>query len=150
MKFGKVLTYKDIEEAEKLIGKKVLASDFQKIVDKGEFEELITELIAVEVKGDGMRPFFTKNGHWRQFIREVIEEDEPKRMTNRQLAEWLARGNGELTYKGSEFAYSGNFFNYYKERQGEEVEKALIRLWNSNEWVIPTEDIYIRDCKQGD
>ena len=52
MKFGKVLTYKDIEEAEKLIGKKVLASDFQKIVDKGEFEELITEraVVGEEIK----------------------------------------------------------------------------------------------------
>lgn len=148
MKFGKVLTYKDVEEAKKLIGKKVLRSDFQKIIDTGEtedLEDLVTEL--VEVEATNMRPFCTKDGHWWQFIREVIEEDEPKRMTNRQLAEWLAKGNGQMKYTGTIHIH----YSYYGELEDGDNEEApkgtFIRPWGSDEWIVPTLEIYERDCK---
>lgn len=142
MKFGKVYGYKDVEEAKKLIGKKVLASDFQKIVDKGEFEEFITEL--VEVKANNMRPFHTKDGRWRQFIREV--EEEPKRMTNKQLAEWLARGNGQVDRW--EYTHIHADYGFLKGEDDDEVpDDVKVRPWGSEEWIVPTLEIYERDCK---
>lgn len=73
MKFGKVLTYKDIEEAKKLIEKKVVCSDsFQGIVD---YPELGIITILKDIKSQFTFLFKTSKGNF-QFIREVIEEPE--------------------------------------------------------------------------
>jgi len=74
-------------------------------------------------------------------------ESEPRLMTNRQLSEWLARGNGERNYYGSEWTCSG-CYSYEKSNEDTEVRDTIrIRPWDSSEWVVPTWDIYERDCK---
>ena len=69
---------------------------------------------------------------------------EPELMTYRQLSEWLARGNGQMRMHDSVIAYS--YFCYQTDSEESQV-KALIRPWGSDEWIIPTVDIYERDCK---
>ena len=143
MKYGKVLTYKDIEEAKKLIGKMVLVSDYLR--DINECSECVIPAILVEVKCEITHLFITSKGAY-QFIREVIEGSKPEIMTNRQLAEWLARGNGEYTYINSGLACT--YYGYFKSTQNDHVSDNLrIRSWDSEEWVMPTVDIYERDCK---
>lgn len=54
-------------------------------------------------------------------------------VTNRELAEWLARGNGEILMYGIRSSY----LNY--ENDGEPVaEAAFVRKWNDEGWHKPT------------
>ena len=76
------------------------------------------------------------------------EEPPKQRMTNRQLAEWLAKCNGQ--WKRC-MASTGCYTSYsYTEDNGDNGyidECIVIRTWDSEEWVEPTVDIYERDCK---
>ena len=148
MKYGKIYTYENRNEAE--IGKKYVFSDYYQYV----FDEAIaalkfhSELKAVRNDRD---PFETENGARFQFIREVIEE-EPALMTNRQLAEWLAKGNGQMKFEEpfactkEPYAYPYHIYNLEKEN---DAVKGFVRIirWGSDEWVVPTVDIYERDCR---
>lgn len=73
-------------------------------------------------------------------------EEPKKRMTNRQIAEWLARGKGEYSRDDCDSAYAE--YSYYKSERNNEVDSGMkIRSWGSEEWIEPTVDIYERDCK---
>ena len=143
MKYGKVLTYKDVEEAEKLIGKKVVGSYCLSKIEN--YPEKIEPEILTGI--DDEQDFIFEAGDYYgfQFIREIIEEP-AELMTNRQLAEWCAKGNGVYSYEGSDFAYIN--YAYRKANPDELVSDDIrIRTWDSEEWVLPTVDIYERDCK---
>jgi len=74
------------------------------------------------------------------------EEPKPKRMTKRQLAEWCAKGNGQWVSSYNPHTYLSHY-SYSPSSEGEEVSDVIkIRLWSSNKWIEPTEDIYLRDC----
>ena len=82
MRFGKVLTYHDIDEARKLIGKEVIYSDnFKEIGTKA--DELASfwgrPVTLTEVGDDpsAFFPFALENNSSSQFIREIIK-DEPE------------------------------------------------------------------------
>ena len=88
MKFGKVLTYKDINEAEKLEGKKVVASENLYLIEDEEFCLAYAKQYKITLAGarKGLYPFtvsddkeilFSSDDNKFQFIREVIE-DEPE------------------------------------------------------------------------
>lgn len=84
---------------------------------------------------------------WYQFL-YPYEEPPKQRMTNRQLNEWLAKGNGVYTYKQLMSIYSD--FAYNKSEEYDLVDGDItIRPWDSEEWIEPTVDIYERDCKGG-
>lgn len=71
---------------------------------------------------------------------------ESKRMTYRQLAEWLAKGNGEHTTTLAEDAVTS--IKYYKTSVDKEVlDVCKIRRWGSDEWIEPTVDVYLEDCE---
>lgn len=74
------------------------------------------------------------------------EEPQKKRMTHSQLAEWIAKGNGQYTTENCRLAYSE--YNYFKIKADEEVDSSyMICYWGSDEWIEPTVDVYLRDCK---
>lgn len=74
------------------------------------------------------------------------EELEPKRMTFRQLAEWLAKGNGHYQCFKSDRCYHAIGFSHSEDTK--EVTKDYeIRRWDSDEWIEPTLDVYLKDCK---
>ena len=141
MKYGRVLTYKDAEEAKKLIGKKVVGSYCLSKIEN--YPEKIEPEILTGI--DDELDFIFKAGDYYgfQFIREIIEEEEPQIMTDRQLAEWCAKGNGE-------YALTFNIYTHYSYSRYEEDSQVpdhiRIRSWDSEEWVLPTVDIYERDC----
>lgn len=142
MKYGKVLTCEDLEEAKKLIGKKVIYGDvlYNLIMLPGDRATALLKGISQH----SICPFTISSGNF-QFIREVIEE-EPQIMTNRQLAEWTGKRIGEYTYFDSHIAYTS--YGYSKSKQNDPVPYNLrIRPWDSDEWIVPTVDIYERDCK---
>lgn len=145
MKYGKVLTYKDADEARKLIGKKVVGSYCLSKIEN--YPEKIEPEILTGI--DDELDFIFKAGDYYgfQFIREVIEE-EPQIMTNRQLSEWCGKRKGEYTYLDYNHVFSA--FEYRKDAENKPVYNDLrIRPWDSEEWVLPTVDIYERDCKGG-
>lgn len=68
----------------------------------------------------------------------------PKRMTNLQLAQWLAKGNGQLSYssvtalvRGVHIVHSYDLANELDECS----DKILVREWGSSEWIEPTVDL---------
>lgn len=82
----------------------------------------------------------------RWYLLYPYEEPPEKRMTNRQIAEWLARGNGEYSRDAYDRAYAE--YSYFKSESNNEVDSDMkIRSWDSEEWVEPMVDIYERDCK---
>ena len=74
--FGDVLTYMDLERAEKLIGKAVIGSNVFRIINEDKTAENIMEGILVDIRKDDIRPFVIKNDSFLggrvnlQFIRE--------------------------------------------------------------------------------
>ena len=78
MKLGKVLTYKDVDEAKKLIGKRVVAANT--LFGAENFENLYrlgrSGICLSKVVEGNRYPFKVSNGTVCQFIREVID-DEP-------------------------------------------------------------------------
>ena len=62
------------------------------------------------------------------------EEPSKQRMTNRQLVEWLAKGNGEYTSNALVSIYKE--YCYDKGEENNEVGSEIkIRTWDSDEWV---------------
>ena len=85
-------------------------------------------------------------GAVRWYLLYPYEEPPKKRMTSRQLAEWLAKGNGQ--YTTDDFGRVYVEYDYSKGKENNEVDRRIIiRPWDSEEWVEPTVDIYERDCK---
>lgn len=70
-----------------------------------------------------------------------IKIAELDRMTNRQLAQILNWGYGEIKSRSESYTYP--FYDYDEETENELVDNAfVIRPWNSTEWREPTKSIY--------
>lgn len=148
MKLGKIYSYINKDEAKYLIGKRVLATDLlYRLENPTENHPKIG--IFKGFSEDKELPFniaLSKvDDCLYQFIREI--EEEPKLMTNRQLSEWLAKGNGE--WVTALLVGVRNDFSYAKGTEDSEVNSDFrIRPWDSDEWVKPTVEIYERYCKK--
>lgn len=77
-------------------------------------------------------------GLW-QHCAEIPEEQKPRRATNRELAKWLAQGNGEYSTKIGNGICSQSVYN---KGTCDNVcpEHIVIRKWNDAEWHEPTVD----------
>ena len=71
----------------------------------------------------------------------------PKRMTHRQLAMWLAKGNGECSYNNTVYYLSAYGYHCYDMRHANDFvdEHIRVRKWDSEEWIEPTVDL-LEDC----
>lgn len=147
MKYGEIYTYKNAEEAKAFVGKKGLFSENLRAICKA--SELGTYVGILErIVSEDEYPFKRKPKECgpiirNQFFRPILEEDE-ELMTNRQLAEWLAKGNGEYSYETSSLT-----FNYWQYSKGDEDKPVggyfRIRRWRDTEWSKPTKAIYEED-----
>lgn len=103
MKFGPVLTYKDLQEAKKLVGKKVVCSDYLKNIEDEKWCscEIVLQLEKVD---DFDIPFIFHNGTRYQFIREKIDEPayEPYDLSDPAVRDSL-RGRWIIYTKGDEY-----------------------------------------------
>ena len=89
---------------------------------------------------DDTDPYFDSESKYR--IKPKL-----RRMTCRQLAEWLAKGNGAaLEVSGRLVFYTHAQISLTNETL-EVPDGYKIRRWDSDEWVEPTTDIYEEDCK---
>lgn len=144
MKFGEIYSYRNAKEAKKYIGKKGMFSD--SLRDILDLPEACDVLVLMEIKEGVTYPFAGEHKDVFQFFRPILEEYEPL-MTNRQLAEWLAKGNGEMTLENNDsYIYTEKV--HFKEDEDKPVrDDILIRRWKDTEWMKPTKDIYEEDCK---
>lgn len=75
-----------------------------------------------------------------------IKPEEPKTrlMTYRELAEWLAKGNGQVKVGGEVHIW----FDYVDSTDDIDVGYE-IRRWGSDKWIKPIVDVYEEDVKNG-
>lgn len=73
MKFGPVLTYKDLDEAKRLIGKKVVAINTLLSIDDERDGQTYNECCLEKIVKSGY-PFLMSDGCFYQFIREILPD----------------------------------------------------------------------------
>ncbi len=142
MKYGKIYDYRSREEAKAFIGKKGVFNDYLKEIyedpDAYEPEEL------VNIEEHSQIPYNKHNGHSYQFFRPLIEE--PQLMTNRQLSEWIAKGYGECSDDDGTYISAHHYYDAFSEDKPV-LKNILIRRWHSDEWILPTVEVYEEDCR---
>lgn len=143
---SKVINALHTEKAE--VGKKYYVSD--RLVDlrmditNGSSSPLILIYIREE---DDCYPFICNNMCCYQFL-YPYEEPSEQGMTNLQIAEWLAKGNGQWKYKSKTEMYVCTEYMYDIGNENKQPKNIVIRPWGSDKWVKPTVAIYERDCKK--
>lgn len=93
-------------------------------------------VIAIVKRSDDIL-FITDHSVWTHGA-EIPEEPKPRRATNRELAEWLAKGNGQ---KSGNKGIACVSYSYGHLADDCEIEKnVVVRKWEDNEWHEPTVD----------
>lgn len=70
-----------------------------------------------------------------------IKPDEPNRtVTNRELARWMAQGNGEYYEYDCDGWESHRCIEYQYEQDNLPVSKVMVRKWEDTEWHEPTRE----------
>ncbi len=123
------------------IGKKYIFADYLSDIKKYvESDEIKAVGVLVGLEEDDH--FIDNEGISWNFC-YPYEEPPKRRMTNRQLSEWLLKGNGEYVTT----SIVNGVLQYLQTDSDRPVGDSIrIRVWDSDEWVIPTEEIYMRDC----
>lgn len=147
-KYGKIFDYSNRAEAKEFIGKRGVFSDLLQLITEKP-DECVTDDILVFVNEGkaGYRNFYKAKDSCRfQFFRPILEEEKPQLMSHRQLAEWLAKGYGELRL-GKLVSDSSSYYLDEEDDPVKEEKDYLIRRWGSDEWILPTVDVYREDCQ---
>lgn len=77
-------------------------------------------------------------GNPYQHCAEIPEEPKPRRATNRELARWLAEGNGEYCFGTSSEKRFGSSYGYGCIEQDSEVSNLIsVRKWDDTDWHEP-------------
>ena len=148
----RVYTAKDADKLK--VGSKVIVADTLaelKLKLRNIDDILVFNLIGIGSETDEYR-FETINDGFNDDVWQlaylISEPEESKYMSYRQLAEWLAKGNGQSRYKKG--SPTTGFMYDYEHENKQLTEDFEIRSWGSDEWIEPTADVYLKDCKQGD
>lgn len=154
MEFDKSRIYTAVNADELKIGSKVIVGDSLCNLKKSvKYDE---EPHTLECVGDETCEYrfqAKRNGYTHHFgLAYLVEEPKTsKRMTYRQLAEWLAKGNGQVSYSDRSTAITvcvETFNSYFEKKDNIEVPfDYKIRRFGSDEWIEPTIDVYMEDCK---
>ena len=81
-------------------------------------------------------PVICENSAWRHCA-EIPSFPESKPITHRELARWLANGNGEV--KSASTVYAN--WNYYPESENKSIPSYFsVRKWDDTEWRKPTRE----------
>ena len=96
----------------------------------------ITELYVYAIVSREDFPVICENTTWRHCA-EIPEVLESKLVTCRELASWLAKGNGEV--KDESTIYSAWY--YLQDQENCIVQNSLsVRKWDDTEWHKPTRE----------
>lgn len=93
----------------------------------------ITELDVYAVISRKDFPVICEKFNWRH----CAEIPEQKKVTNRELARWLAKGNGEVTWANNVLSN----WNYSNDEENKALDESLsVREWDDTEWHKPTRE----------
>ena len=96
----------------------------------------ITEHNVYAIVGRKDFPVICENSTWRHCA-EIPEVLESKPVTYRELARWIAEGNGEVN--DDDVVYSN--YNYYTCQENDPIKDSiLVRKWDDTEWHKPTRE----------
>ena len=103
-------------------------------------------------EGKQIQYFRIDDSMWQDCVGIPVWHEQTKyriktmRMTYRELAEWLAKGNGEFRpNQTSGMAYTTSNYRYDCTPDIIPIDYK-IRRWGSDEWIEPTVDVYEEDC----
>ena len=96
----------------------------------------ITELDVYAIVSRKDFPVICENSTW-QHCAEIPEVQESKPVTHRELARWVAEGNGEIKNENSVCPN----WNYWVENENKAIyDRLLVRKWDDTEWHKPTRE----------
>ena len=128
------MKYKGIELTE--VTKPQIFDPPKKMLVWGRYES-INELEVYAVTSRKDFPVICENASWRHCA-EIPEVHESKLVTYRELARWLAKGNGEVKNSGT-ICPNWNYYDYYDDEENKPVKDSLlVRKWDDTEWHKPT------------
>lgn len=81
-------------------------------------------------------PVICETSTW-QHCAEIPDVSESEQVTYRELARWIANGNGEVKSANTVFAN----WNYYVESENKSIPNHFsVRKWDDTEWHKPTRE----------
>ena len=98
--------------------------------------ENITELNVYAIVGRKDFPVICENSTWRHCA-EIPKVPELELVTYRELASWLAEGNGEVMWANNVLSN----WNYSTDEESKALDESLsVRKWDDTEWHKPTRE----------
>ncbi len=101
---------------------------------EGSIEKMVCAIIPYRHAGS----VITTSGAF-EYCAEIPEKPAPRRATNRELAKWLAQGNGEVKY-ASQYAVKIKIEYGTKCDNDPCHESFKVRKWDDTDWHEPTVD----------
>ena len=110
------------------------------------------ELKAAREQGKVIQRYWKSEQEWEEHIGDDFtddvslyrikpeEQEESKLVTNRELARWLAQGNGEYYEYDCDGWESHRCIEYQYEQDNLPVSKVMVRKWEDEEWHNPTRE----------
>ena len=98
----------------------------------------VTEIIVYDPRRTVCKAIGIHNQSWK-YCFLFPDPPKPRRATNRELARWLAQGNGEFTNPKSDFYNNYASFSYEECDKDKEIYANFkVRKWSDTEWHDPT------------
>ena len=127
------MKYKGIELTE--VTEPKLFDPPKKMLVWGRYEN-ITELDVYAITSRKDFPVICENSTWGHCA-EIPEVPESKLVTYRELARWLAEGNGEVMWANNVLSN----WNYSTDEESKDLDESLsVRKWDDTEWHKPTRE----------
>lgn len=96
----------------------------------------ITELDVYAIVSRKDFPVICENSTWKHCA-EIPKVHESKPVTYRELARWLAKGNGEVVWANNVLSN----WNYSTDEENKALDESLsVRKWDDTEWHNPTRE----------
>ena len=96
----------------------------------------ITELNVYAIVSRKDFPVICENSTWRHCA-EIPKVHELEIVTYRELARWLAEGNGEVMWANNVLSN----WNYSTDEESKAIDESLsVRKWDETEWHKPTRE----------
>ena len=127
------MKYKGIELTE--VTEPQLFNPPKKMLVWGRYKN-ITELDVYAIVGRKDFPVICENSTWRHCA-EIPKVPELELVTYRELASWLAEGNGEVMWDNNVLSN----WNYSTDEESKALDESLsVRKWDDTEWHKPTRE----------
>lgn len=109
--------------------------------DNSNYEPILDTAYAIIRLKNGATEVIGSCSRWMHCA-NIPDEPKPRRATNRELAKWIAQGNGEWCLKNGTGQIGANTnygYSTYEEQQNV-TDGVLVRKWDDTEWQEPTVD----------